>query len=120
MSHWAELDNSNIVIKVVVGPNNEDDGESFFNSLPGRWIKTSYNTFAGVHKEGGIPLRKNYAGIGYLYDPIKDAFIPPKTYNSWVLDSETCQWKAPVEYPNDGKNYIWSESDINWIELVKE
>jgi len=81
MSHWAKLEN-NIVVEVLVGPNYGDEGEAFFNALGGTWVKTSYN--------GNI--RKNYAGINYTYDPVRDAFIPPKPYESWLLNEETCQW----------------------------
>jgi hypothetical protein len=107
MSHWAEIDENNIVLRVLVGDNNEpDEGEAFMNSLGGTWVKTSYN--------GNI--RKNYAGINYTYDPIRDAFIAPKPYESWLLDEETCQWKAPIEMPTDDKMYVWDETSVNWVE----
>jgi len=95
MAHWAELDESNIVLRVTVGDNNEiDEGYQWLlDNLGGTWIKTSYNTIGGVHKEGGTPLRKNYAGIGFLYDPIRDAFIPPKPeQGDWILNEDTCLW----------------------------
>ena len=89
MSHWAEIDNNNIVIRVLVGDNNEpDEGESFMNSLGGTWVKTSYNA----------NIRKNYAGIGYTYDEVRDAFIPPKPENALGFDEETCRWIVPVEH----------------------
>ena len=102
MAHFAEVDNTNKVLRVLVTDNNDpagDEGHSWLiENLGGTWIKTSYNTFGGVHKEGGIPLRKNYAGIGFLYDPIRDAFIPPQpTEGEWVLNEETCLWEEVVE-----------------------
>ena len=109
MSHWAEIDSNNKVIRVLVGDNNQpDEGEAFMNSLGGTWIKTSYN--------GNI--RKNYAGIDFTYDSVRDAFIPPKPFNSWILDEETCQWQAPTPYPTtEGKLYYWSEDDLLWREI---
>ena len=76
--------------------------------------RTSYNTQDGVHKLGGTPFRKNYAGIGFTYDYARDAFIPPKPYDSWTLDSNTCLWEAPVAYPNDGEAYTWNEKNQQW------
>ena len=105
MSHWAEIDENNIVLRVLVGNNSEpDEGEAFMNSLGGTWVKTSYN--------GNI--RKNYAGIGYTYDTGRDAFISPKPYESWVLNEETCQWESPVPYPTDGVMYQWNEELADW------
>ena len=88
------------------------------DSSPGEWIQTSYNTYGGVHTQGGTPLRKNYAGIGYTYDRERDAFIPPKPYASWVLNEDTCQWDAPVAMPTDGKLYTWDETTQAWVEIV--
>jgi hypothetical protein len=79
--------------------------------------RTSYNTYGGVHKEGGTAFRKNYAGIGYTYDEAKDAFIPPKPFNSWTLDNATCLWQAPTPMPTDDKFYEWSEDDLTWKEV---
>jgi hypothetical protein len=110
MSHWAQIDENNIVTQVLVGPNYGDEGEAFFNALGGTWVKTSYN--------GNI--RKNYAGIGYTYDAARDAFIAPKPYNSWLLDEDTCQWKAPIEYPTDGLMYEWDEELTDWKPIIKE
>lgn len=95
MAHWAEIDENNIVLRVTVGDNNDpDEGYQWLvDNLGGTWVKTSYNTLGGVHKEGGIPLRKNYAGIGYTYDEERDAFIPPKPEGEWVLNEETCLWE---------------------------
>lgn len=98
MSHWAEIDENNKVIRVTVGNNNDpDEGYQWLiDNLGGRWIKTSYNTIGGVHTQGGTPLRKNYAGIGYTYDEARDAFIPPKPTNEeWVLNESTCLWEIP-------------------------
>ena len=78
------------------------------------WKQTSYNTRAGVHKLGGTPFRKNYAGIGYTYDEAKDAFIPLKPFNSWTLNEDTCLWTSPVAYPDDGKIYSWNEDNQSW------
>ena len=120
MAHWAELDENNIVTRVLVG-SNEDPDEGYqwlIDNLGGTWVKTSYNTQGGVHSLGGTPLRKNYAGIGYSYDADRDAFIPPKPFNSWLLNEDTCLWDAPTPYPTDGKMYRWVEEDLNWQEVV--
>jgi len=120
MAHWAELDENNIVTRVLVG-SNEDPDEGYqwlIDNLGGTWVKTSYNTQGGVHSLGGTPLRKNYAGIGYSYDATRDAFIPPKPFNSWLLNEDTCLWDAPTPYPTDGKMYRWVEEDLNWQEVA--
>ena len=123
MPHFAKLDENNIVTQVIVVSNDvassENDGVTFINNLYGTndtWKQTSYNTYAGTHKLGGIPFRKNYAGIGFTYDSNLDAFIPPKPYPSWVLDEDSCLWKSLVDYPDDGKFYDWNENDTNWKE----
>jgi len=116
MAHWAELDENNIVTRVLVG-SNEDPDEGYqwlIDNLGGTWVKTSYNTQGGVHSLGGTPLRKNYAGIGYSYDSGRDAFIPPKPFNSWLLNEDTCLWDAPTPYPTDGQMYSGVEEDLNW------
>jgi hypothetical protein len=111
MSHWAEIDENNIVLRVLVGNNSEsDEGEAFMNSLGGTWVKTSYN--------GNI--RKNFAGIGMSYDAERDAFIAPQPYPSWILDEETCCWQAPVAYPTDGIMYKWDEQTTDWKATVNE
>ena len=111
MSHWAEIDENNTVLRVLVGNNSEpDEGEAFMNSLGGTWVKTSYN--------GNI--RKNFAGIGYTYDAGRDAFIPPKPFESWVLNEETCLWESPVPYPTDGVMYHWNEELTDWQATVNE
>ena len=83
--------------------------------LGGTWVQTSYNTRGGVHTNGGTPLRKNYAGIGYTYDPARDAFIPPKPFDSWILNEDTCLWDAPTPYPTDGGMYYWDEGTLAWV-----
>lgn len=80
---------------------------------PSEWVQTSYNTHGGIHPEGR-PLRKNYAGIGYVYDPVRDAFIPPQPYPSWVLVEESCLWASPSEMPDDGEKYEWNEASLSW------
>ena len=94
----------------------EVNGIDFLTKLTGYpvWKQTSYNTKAGVHTQGGTPLRKNYAGIGMIYDEDRDAFIPKKPFNSWILNEDTCLWNAPVAYPTDGKRYSWNETTKNW------
>ena len=118
MSHWAEIDENNIVIRVLVGDERamteQESYQWLIDNLGGTWIKTSYNTYSGVHKLGGTPLRKNYAGPGFVYDSIRDAFIPPKPYDSWILNEETCNWQAPIAKPNDSELYIWDEDILNW------
>ena len=91
-------------------------GIDFLTKLTGYpvWKQTSYNTNGGVHSSGGTPLRKNHAGIGYTYDEDRDAFIPPKPFNSWILNEDTCRYEAPVAKPNDGGNYKWNETNLTW------
>ena len=112
MSHWAELDENNVVLRVTVGDNNDPNGDEGYqwliDNLGGTWVKTSYNA----------TIRKNYAGIGFTYDSVRDAFIPPKPFESWTLDEVTCQWEAPVARPTDGKIYYWDEATTSWIEDV--
>lgn len=122
MAHWAEIDDNNIVVRVTVGNNNDpDEGYNWLvENLGGTWIKTSYNTNAGVHLLGGTPLRKNFASVGFTYDLARDAFIAPKPYDSWILDEESCTWEAPISYPDDGTIYEWDESVVNWIEVQGE
>jgi hypothetical protein len=111
MSHWAEIDENNIVLRVLVGDNSEpDEGEAFVNSLGGTWVKTSYNG----------TIRKNYAGVGMSYNAERDAFIAPKPFNSWLLNEETCRWQSPVAYPTDGIMYEWDEESTDWKATVNE
>ena len=116
MAHWAWIDENNLVTRVSVGDNNApDEGYQWLlDNIGGVFIKTSYNTHGGIHTLGGTPLRKNYAGIGYLYDPIRDAFIPPKPFPSWILNEDTCLWEPPTPYPTDGGAYKWVEDELNW------
>ena len=118
MAHFAQINANNVVTQVIVAE------QDFINSGvvgdPSTWIQTSYNTKGGQHVLGGTPLRKNYAGIGYSYDPQRDAFIPPKPYSSWQLDEASCTWQAPVPMPSDAGTgdppiyYVWDESNITW------
>ena len=102
------------------GIEQENIGVDFLTKLTGWaiWKQTSYNTKGGVHLYGGTPFRKNFAGIGYTYDETRDAFIPPKFFNSWILNEDTCLWNAPVAYPQDNNIYKWNETNLNW-ELVE-
>jgi len=111
MAHYAKVLNG-IVEKVIVAE--EDFFDSFVDDSPGKWVQTSYNTRGGVHSLGGTPLRKNFAGKGFTYDEIKDAFIPPQPYPSWTLNEDTCLWECPVAYPDDGNMYNWNETDQQW------
>ena len=132
MAHFAKLDSENIVIFVTVGRDEDDGKEAELTARTGDVYKqTSYNTRGGVHYQSdGTPsadqskaFRKNYAGLGYSYDATKDAFIPPKPYDSWVLNEDSCLWDAPVPYPTDvgteenPKRYSWDESVQNWVEM---
>lgn len=111
MAHFAKIENS-IVTQVIVA----DTQEWCETALGGEWVQTSYNTFGGVHKTGGEPLRKNYAGVGYTYDKAKDAFIPPQPFPSWTSNEKTCLWDSPTSYPEDGKFYVWNEEKVAWVE----
>jgi hypothetical protein len=127
MASFAKIEN-NIVITVVSvvnevlkdsnGIEQESIGVQFlrtlYNEPNSNWKQTSYNTKGGIHTEGGIPLRKNHAGIGYTYDTNRDAFISQKPYNSWILNEQTCLWDAPVAYPQDGNKYTWNEETLSW------
>ncbi len=117
MAHFAQLNENNIVIQVITAGNEyEENGEELYaKSVGGVWKRTSYNTLMGSHTLGGVPFRKNYAGIGYFYDETRDAFIPPKPHQSWILNEETCVWDAPIPYPADGGEYYWDEFILNWI-----
>lgn len=123
MAHFAEIDGNGVVLRVLVVDNaQENDGQNFLANtlgLGGTWVKTSYNTIGGVHTAGGTPLRKNYAGVGYTYDSVRDAFIPPKPYASWTLNEDSCLWEAPVAMPTDGALYTWNEETTSW-DLVTE
>jgi hypothetical protein len=116
MAHYAKVING-IVIEVNVAE------QEWVDAQPDKWawVQTSYNTYGGVHyhpktrlPDGGVPLRKNYAGIGFRYDSERDAFIPPTPYPSWKLNEDTCLWDAPIPYPSDNKQYIWNEAAQEW------
>jgi hypothetical protein len=115
MGHFAKVLDGKVTQVIVAEP---EFFETFVDSSPGQWIQTSYNTHGGQHPEGR-PLRKNYAGIGFTYDLVRDAFIPPQPFASWVLNEDTCLWNAPVAMPSDGKNYDWDENQVNWIEITE-
>lgn len=128
MAHFAKLNENNIVIDVVVTDNNDPNGDEGYqwliNNLGGTWVKTSYNSVGGKRRNPNTGeilnepgFRKNYASIGGIYDAQRDAFIPVKTFNSWILDEETCNWVAPIEYPSDGKTYVWNEESLSWVEV---
>jgi hypothetical protein len=126
MSHFAKLGTGNIVLEVHVVSNDvatsEQAGVDFLNNLYNTrdvWKQTSYNTIGGEHKLGGTPFRKNFAGVDYTYDQTRDAFIPPKPFNSWILNEETCLWEAPIAKPNDGQDYNWNETNQTW-DLINE
>ena len=112
--HYAKIENK-IVTQVIVAETEFFD--TFIDTSPGEWLQTSYNTHGGVHSNGDIPLRKNYAGVGYTYDSVRDAFIAPQPFPSWTLVEATCQWESPVAYPSDDKMYTWDEDTINWVEV---
>ena len=129
MAHYAYLDDNNIVTQVIVGRDEDDlvegveDWEVYYGAK-----RCSYNTVGGVHwtvdletneivPSGKPQFRKNYPGIGYTYDPDRDAFIPPKPYESWLLNEQTCLWDAPVPMPEDGQPYMWDEETLSWKPL---
>jgi hypothetical protein len=115
MSHFAKVLNGIVTQVIVAEP---EFFQTFVDSSPGEWIQTSYNTHGGQHANGGTPLRKNYAGVGFTYDSTKDAFIPPKPFASWTLNNDTCLWSAPIPMPTDDKNYSWDESTTSWVEVT--
>lgn len=116
MAHFAKVTNG-IVTQVIVAE--AEFFENFVDTSPGEWIQTSYNTRGGVHLNGGTPLRKNFAGVGFTYDKEKDAFIPPQPFKSWLLNESSCLWEAPVPCPNGDKPFIWDEANKSWVEVSK-
>ena len=116
MAHFAQIDDNNVVIGVIVAE--QDFIDSGVVGNPSKWIQTSYNTLKGIHKLSGTPLRKNFAGVGDTYDSTRDAFIPAKLYPSWVLDEDTCTWVAPVARPTGDNLYRWDESSLSWEEVI--
>jgi hypothetical protein len=124
MAHYALLDKNNVVVNVITGIDEDDlpDGinsweEHYGNFHNLRCLRTSYNTQNNEHLYNGTPFRGNYAGIGYSYIDEHDIFVPPKNYESWVLDLEMAVWVAPIPHPNDGNKYDWDEDSLSW-ELV--
>jgi len=120
MAHYAFINDQNIVTEVIVGKDETDtamDWEQHYAEFrPGMICRrTSYNTTAGVHKTGDTPYRKNYAGIGYTWDAARDAFIPPKPFDSWILNEDTCIWDAPTPMPVDENRYQWDEATTSWV-----
>mgnify|MGYP003659731355 CR=1 FL=1 len=110
MAHYAKVVDG-IVENVIVADQEWIDG------LDGQWVQTSYNTSGGVHVDGGTPLRKNFAGLGFVYDEAKDAFYIPQPYASWTLDDDTCLWEGPTAKPDDDKLYNWDEDTTSWVEV---
>jgi len=131
MASFAKIGLNNKVIEVLSvvnevlhdsnGIEQESIGIDFLTKLTGYpvWKQTSYNTVGGVHNNNGIPLRKNHAGIGYTYDENRDAFIPKKPFNSWILNEDTCLWEAPIPYPQDNYKYSWNEQNQSW-DLIED
>lgn len=121
MAHYAYVDGSNIVTQVIVGKNEDEplpEGVSSWEEYYGA-IRCSYNTYGGAHRNGGTPFRKNYPGIGYTWDSVRDAFIPPRPFDSWTLNESTCLWEAPVPMPEDDQIYAWDEDTTSWV-VVEE
>ena len=122
MSHFAKVCDGK-VIQVIVAEREFFD--TFVDTTPGEWIQTSYNTRGGVHygpdgePDGGIPLRGNYAGLGYIYDQFNDVFYLPQPYPSWTLNQTTWLWEPPVAHPSDGTLYVWDEATLNWKAVVE-
>ena len=133
MAHFAEIDENNIVLRVLVVPDEEEHrGQEFLSEdlgLGGRWEKTSRNTRGGIHYDANTyeisldqskSFRKNYAGIGYLYDETRDAFVPPKPFESWILDEFSCLWNPPIPMPETGGPWEWNEEIGNWEAIFPE
>jgi hypothetical protein len=113
MAHFAKVLGGKVIDIIVA---EEEFFDTFVDSSPGEWIQTSYNTKGGTHLQGGIPLRKNFAGVGYIYDVIRDAFYAPQPYPSWTLDEDTCLWECPVAHPDEdmANIYNWNEETQTW------
>jgi len=118
MAHYALLNYKNIVTRVVTGIDEDSVDQNLeivYQQKFGQLCKrTSYNTMGGVHREGGTPFRKNFASVGDTYDETRDAFIPPKPYDSWTLNESTCLWDPPTPMPVDGQEYVWNEGTTSW------
>ena len=118
MAHFAKIENGTVTQVNVI---DEDYfAENRETRYTGQWVQTSYNTQGGVHLLGGTPLRKNYAGIGYVYDEVRDAFYAPQPYPSWTLNEDSCLWESPVPMPTDDKFYTWNEDNQNWEEVISD
>lgn len=126
MAHWAQIDENNVVLNILVGDNNDptEGYEWLIENIGGTWLKTSYNTRGGIHhnSETGEPsedqskaFRKNYAQIGFTYNEEIDGFVPPKPAESWILNKDTGLWEAPVPYPEGTDFYVWDESSVSWV-----
>lgn len=120
MAHYAFLDESFRVTEVIVGKDESNfDWEAYYGNIRGQLCKrTSYWTVGGEHLKSGTPFRMNFAGIGFTYDTVRDAFIPPKPFESWVLNENTCLWEAPVPYPEGETKYNWDEESKSWKEVT--
>jgi len=128
MAYFSEIDDNNVVLRVIVVadsdcaggnyPESEPAGQAFISSIgiSSNWKQTSFNTSCGKHNAGGFPLRKNFGETGFTYDSGRDAFIPPQPYPSWILNEETCWWEAPVAPPSEAVGYVWDESTVSWVE----
>lgn len=114
MAHFAKVLDGKVIQVIVAEP---EFFQTFVDSSPGQWVQTSYNTYGNQHKLGGVPLRGNFAGIGYTYDRENDVFYAPQPYQSWTLDQSTWLWNSPTPMPNDGKSYKWDEATTSWIEI---
>lgn len=114
MSHYAKVVDGKVTQVIVAEP---DFFNTFVDSSPGAWIQTSYNTIGGQHTQGGTPLRGNYAGIGYTYDAVNDVFYAPKPFPSWILNTDSWTWQAPVAMPTDGATYKWDEASLAWVAM---
>ena len=114
MSHFAKVENGIVTQVIVIEQDVLDTG---MWGDPSQWVQTSYNTIGGQHRLGGIPLRKNYAGLGYVYDSVRDAFYAPQPFASWILNEDTCIWEAPIPMPalTEGIFYTWDEDTLSWV-----
>jgi hypothetical protein len=126
MAHYALVDENNLVVQLITGRNENEivdgvsDWETHYSEVTGlQAVRTSYNTYGNEHLQSGTPFRYNYAGIGFTYDLDRDAFIPPKPYESWVLDETSCLWEAPIPVPQTG-HHMWDTEINNWTELTDE
>ena len=127
MAHFAGINNDNTVLHVLVVPDEEEkNGDAFLKSLLAgmsqfsevvTWLQTSYNTYHNQHSEKKKPFRGNYAGVGFTYDPVNDVFIPPKPFDSWILDETIWDWKAPIEIPDNENAYVWDEASQSWTSV---